>query len=416
MNIIKLHALPPSDFIGNSIFSNPVPTNTPFLADKDSGKVIEPVLHFILAQTKVSNSNEARCDDLKDWFIYLDAFELNWLDANDEDLDQYQEIMESTVSSRNEPYSKATIKRRTTSIVQFYRYWKRKGVYKHDIEEIRESNCHLPSNDNALAHLGNGKAIESSAYDRLGSAKKSPPKVFTPKEWQAFSPKLGPQTNAHRLIWEVALQTGARIHEVLKLTKYDIQALVTDPTLPYVTQPILCSGKGGKDRNLLFPNWLIDTLNEYILNERANAVNNARKKHKKYKEPAELFLTLDHTKFAGSAVSQRTALRHFNKAVIAAGYIIPRIKINPDTGETYYVHIAKYTGHCTRHSFAVWTYYSRKEQGDSEPWKFIQIRLGHESVRTTQKTYLKATDEFEARISDTVFKDLREKALGGVTL
>ena len=95
MNIIKLHALPPSDFIGNSIFSNPVPTNTPFLADKDSGKVIEPVLHFILAQTKVSNSNEARCDDLKDWFIYLDAFELNWLDANDEDLDQYQEIMEN---------------------------------------------------------------------------------------------------------------------------------------------------------------------------------------------------------------------------------------------------------------------------------------------------------------------------------
>lgn len=43
---------------------------------------------------------------------------------------------------------------------------------------------------------------------------------------------------------------------------------------------------------------------------------------------------------------------------------------------------------------------AEKQSGNSEPWKNLQVRLGHASMETTINTYLRVTSEFEARLSD----------------
>ena len=62
--------------------------------------------------------------------------------------------------------------------------------------------------------------------------------------------------------------------------------------------------------------------------------------------------------------------------------------------------------HDLRHTYAVWTYYILKENGEAEPWLYIQAQLGHEDLSTTQDTYLKATGDFEASVSDLYMENI----------
>ena len=406
MNIIKVNAVATSELQNPEIFSIPIPEGSPFLVDRDSGKIIEPVLHFTLASQSMNTSN-ARCEDLKDWFTYLDEFEIEWLDAGEDELAQYQTIMQQTISVRHESYSIKTIRRRTATIVAFYRYWEGKGLYKGSVERQAKSGFYRAIDSNPLAHLGNSRQTRSSAYDSIGSNSDGPVKAMTPRVWQGVSRKLGNMQNTHRLIWEVALQTGMRIHEVLNLTKYEIQGLVSDPDAPAVLQPLVILGKGNVKRKAFFPNWLIAELNEYVRLLRSRAV-----KRKGGREPAALFLNTENPAHRGNPITQRTALRHFNAAVRAAGYVVIVEKTDPETGEIYYIQQAKYSGHSTRHSFAIWTYYARKSSGDSEPWKYIQSRLGHKHLQTTLDTYLRAADDFEAEVSNRILVDFREIVSG----
>lgn len=408
MNIFKVKALAVFELPNPKLFSIPIPEGSPFLVDRDSGKIIEPVLHFTIASQNL-NTRNARCEDLKDWFTYLNEFDIDWLDAGEEDLAQYQAIMQQTISARHESYSVKTIHRRTATIIAFYRYWKNKGLYKGSVERRSKSGRYGAIDSNPLAHLGNTRQVKSTAYGALGRVTDEPVKAMTPKVWQGISSKLGNMKNTHRLIWETALQTGMRIHEVLNLTKYEIQGLVADPDAPAALQPLVILGKGNVKRKAFFPNWLITELNEYVQTERLRAVKRSGRK-----ESVALFLNTRNPTYLGSRITQRTALRHFNAAVKAAGFVEMVEKTDPESGKVYYRQRAKYSGHTTRHSFAIWSYYARKAVGDSEPWKYIQTRLGHKHLQTTLDTYLRATDEFEAEVSDRVLVDFRE-ILSGVS-
>lgn len=408
MNIAKIKAVAGSELTNQGMFSAPIPEGMPFLVDRDSGKVIEPVLHFISdTHRKCSNTDNARCDDLKDWFIYLDEFSICWTDAENQELRQYQLIMQKTISARHEPYSDKTIGRRTATILKFYRYWSGKGVYKGTIEITKDRYGHLSIDSNPLAHLGTGKNKKSSAYEGIDQADVGPISVMTPKAWREISERLGDISSAKRLIWEVCLQTGMRIHETLALKKYQLQVLTPNPDMPNAVQSIQVTGKGARRRNILIPNWLIDQLNMYIAHERDRAV-----KDRLGGDSKTLFLNSGARPHVGNPVSQRTALRQFNMAVISAGYTCMAEKINPENGEIYYTSRARYTGHSTRHTFAIWTYYSRKNNGDSEPWKYIQTRLGHKNLQTTFDTYLRSADDFEAEISDRLLIDFRQIIAG----
>lgn len=100
----------------------------------------------------------------------------------------------------------------------------------------------------------------------------------------------------------------------------------------------------------------------------------------------------------------------FKMAAIAGGLTETTIKTDPDTWKQYAVKEAAHSFHDLRHTFACMLYHAEKRNGNPEPWKLIQGRLGHKHLSTTMNTYLRVVDEFEARVSDRMsdfFRALR---------
>ena len=54
--------------------------------------------------------------------------------------------------------------------------------------------------------------------------------------------------------------------------------------------------------------------------------------------------------------------------------------------------------HDLRHTYAVWSYHILKSLGDPEPWKSIQIQLGHKHIDTTINTYLKYVSLLDEKV------------------
>jgi integrase len=62
--------------------------------------------------------------------------------------------------------------------------------------------------------------------------------------------------------------------------------------------------------------------------------------------------------------------------------------INHVTGEKRVKVVPKHSFHDLRHNCAVLTYHAEINSGNPEPWKVVQVKLGHKSVKTTIDTYL----------------------------
>jgi len=82
------------------------------------------------------------------------------------------------------------------------------------------------------------------------------------------------------------------------------------------------------------------------------------------------------------------------------GLMQPTVHYFDDDQSKRMVRSPAFSPHCLRHTCAMWTYIAEKRQGNSEPWKVVQARLGHAHLKTTTDTYLRATSEFEALVSD----------------
>lgn len=68
------------------------------------------------------------------------------------------------------------------------------------------------------------------------------------------------------------------------------------------------------------------------------------------------------------------------------------------TPSLYVEQVPAFSPHCLRHTYTVWSYLAEKQSGNSEPWKNLQVRLGHSSLETTINTYLRVASEFEAQL------------------
>ncbi|MDE3111208.1 MAG: tyrosine-type recombinase/integrase, partial [Acidobacteriota bacterium] len=105
-----------------------------------------------------------------------------------------------------------------------------------------------------------------------------------------------------------------------------------------------------------------------------------------YAEPKEIFLTED-----GRPIKREYVSKLFSDAAKAAGI----------SGATY---------HCLRHTFAIAMFKQLSRQPDLNPWKALQVLLGHAQLSTTLDIYLEALEIDEAAVSDSVEK-LYEQAL-----
>ncbi|PGH59445.1 hypothetical protein CRT60_00490 [Azospirillum palustre] len=406
--------------------SHALPVGFPFLVDRHAGKVIKPVLLFLVDQYLtagrqfVPNTATAVANDLKDYLATLDEQGVAWNEATKEDVVRYRDDMAFAVSRKtHERYSVSTVRRRLASVLAFYAWAAKSRLIDTPILDGTLKRIPVPIEQNAMAHLGQKtrRVSELLPPDKRGADDQV--KVLSQGDWKALSAALGPlpserqddQPARDRLACEMSLNTGLRIHELLALTTYQILPLCPDPSRPFVSQRVWVTiTKGSRPRWIYIPNWLISEIHAYIDGERAECLKAARRHWLKRNRdtPAQLFLNGVSAKGnAGRPLRSQSLEDAFHRSAVNAGLVRMVRKTDPDTGEVYMKQEPRHVFHDLRHTFAVWTYYTRKAEGDAEPWKTIQARLGHRHVQTTMDIYLRHTDGFEATISDHMSKHYR---------
>lgn len=431
MNIFVETAVPLDQEASALAGSLAAPRGFPFLVAEanDSLTIVEPASIYLCRKFLFIRAREARsadaeqsfrrnsaracADDLKDWWEFLCHEELLWDRVRREDVEQYRDTMLQTVSPRtHEPYARATVRRRLTTVIDFYRWAARERKYAGDLEGDSLRQITRSIDRRPLAHLSSGGGKSNDLLPSLRRGVDDLVRAMRARDYRAIACRLGPVPSERgqdprpardRLAAELSLHTGMRIDEVTSLTKWQLLDLIPDRERPLTFQLMpITKTKGLRPRRVMVPNWLIAEVHAYIDGERKEALAEGTRRGLK-REPQALFLngvTARHN--AGRPLSNDSLDEMFRRAVIDAGLTESTHKTDPETGERYIVQTARYSFHCLRHSFAIWRYYAERQAGNTEPWKLIQSLLGHQSLATTTDLYLRVSGEFEAQVSDRV--------------
>jgi integrase len=398
----------------------------------DAMELIEPVLLYLYATCvqsakirAVGNTQHAYCADLYEWWSYLETLGTPWDVATCDDVRQYRDRLLTSYSPLTKrPYAISTVRRRLSVIVDFYRWAHREGLVEERLDTQEVRRVARPLDTHSLAHV-------ATAYDQVATSPllpKPPPEdvvhVLTPQDLRAVLHVLGPlppdpgatRTDERpvrdRLIAMTSVTTGMRLGEVLGLTIYQLLDL-RPPDEPYAMVRLrITTTKGLRPRQVFLPGYLLDALLWYVDHERKAILD--RGKHAstfaKRALPTALFLNgLDaNRRDLGNPVKAYTFERAFRGAVCHLGLTHQVPHQDPVTGERTLLCVPTYTPHDLRHTYAVQTYLTRRSLGDAEPWKTLQVLLGHKQLSTTVNTYLRAVSVSEQEVGDALLDFFRE--------
>jgi len=434
VNIVTIQAVALKAIVGVSsadFIRCQLPQGFPFLVDRESQEIIEPVFRFLWTR-HIKNGNfrrntaVAEVNDLKDWYGYLTMFKMAWNDVCRADIEDYRDLMAKLVSPKtHEKYATKTITRRVGTVQEFYRHFNALGQTDVDVGDGVLHAKDIPSDRDALTHVryGGGVKRENDLLLTQDGGLDDEVRAMTARQYRLIANMLGPLPEqdledlrpVRDRIWaELCLHTGMRPGEPEGLTIYDIFDLSPqDPYNPLGITYLRVRGKGGKVRKVELPNQVLTWLNWYIENEREAAINEGvqRGHITARSKPSALFVNhVSASQNAGNPMRYLTFHNAFAGAVVSAagsggqtaGLMQTVVKTDPDTMQKYTVTEPRFTPHCLRHTFSVWFYIGEKAAGNPEPWKKLQMLLGHAQLNTTTDTYLRIAGEFEALISDTV--------------
>lgn len=417
-------------------FHDALPIGFPFLVIDEQSKIIEPVLLYLLSSQlkrgprhwKAHTAN-ATAYDLRDWFDYL--AHCTWVNpvtgklqvgkpwdlATERDYINWRDTMQEVVSPQtNRLLASSTIARRQGYVERFYSYAQKQGWYEGEFVRTKVKKGRIgPSADEGkptiLVDSAEGEDSKSEFREIIEYGE--PVRPLSDPDWLKIQAELGPMPSERefdlrlsrdRLVCELGLATGMRVDEIASLTEFQLRGLYQawlaadeeereDGTFG---MPITKT-KRAKPRTVYVPGYMIPELMAYLDKEREASIKAgaalAKRRGHKYKRPTALFLNSpESAQHAGKAVRATSLSWAFKEACLAAGVTHYVEKIEIDTGERYLESLSKHHFHDLRHSFAVWTYHYLKANGESEPWKEIQIVLGHSSLKVTMDTYLKIVE------------------------
>ncbi|WP_081757954.1 tyrosine-type recombinase/integrase [Roseomonas gilardii] len=347
-------------------------------------------------------------NNLRLWWGYLAYRGLAWDEAGSVDIDGFRNGLVRAISPRTgQPYVEGTVSHRLSHLHGFYSWANREGF-------TRISQSYLEDDDNRSGGRQASRRIHAFTYDEWNKLRPMAGSLPT-------DPKYDPTQHQcrDRLIWEVMLHTALRRSEVCALTVHQLQALMSqidEKTNEWSAKAIrITMVKGGpkRARDAVFPTWLIRDLRAYLNgDERKNAVLAYRRSHSG-KEPENLFLNHAHSKRAPGAPIQPSRLNAiFNDLMRKAGMTEVIAAIDLATGGAMERTIPLHHVHDLRHTAAVWRYQVERKRGNADPWKPVQVLLGHSDARTTQRVYLQITNLFEALVSDAALTFFRQVARG----
>lgn len=414
---------------GSAYASYSLPKGFPLLVIDEQSKIIEPVLLFQLDKLRRSgarrswwNTAMAEAYDLKDWFDYLahrrwtdlDSLDTNigkpWDLAGESDYVNWREVLHEIVSPKtNQLLASNTISRRQGTVERFYSHAQKKGWYAGDFVVTKVAKGTRGSKNIRGHTASDAKSSETQSAYKEPYEFGEPVRPLTADEWARLKRELGPlpsergddlRRSRDRLADEWALSTGMRVDEVASLTEFQLHNLHQ----LWITADIETREKGffilhitktkrAKPRNVEVPGYLIPELMNYFHGEREASIKQgmerALRQGATYKRPTSLFVNhAESTQHSGNAISATSLSWAFKQACLRAGITEYVEKIDIDTGERYRVNLARHCFHDLRHTFAKWRYEWRVAEGDSEPWKDIQILLGHSSLQVTLDVYL----------------------------
>lgn len=416
--------------------SHALPEGFHFLVVDEQSKLIEPALLYLLdTQLKRGlrhwkpHTSRAVAFDLRDWFDYLSH--VSWLNpvtqtreqgkpwnvAGESDYIAWRDALHEVVSPQtNRLLASRTIARRQGTVERFYTYAITQGWYTDEFVRTKLKKGRVASSTHELSYFPSGGAITDdgakSAY-RERAEFSEPLRPLTSKEWHQLQLALGPlpsnreddlRPSRNRLACELSISTGLRVDEVANLTEFQLRSLHQAWLLAdeeeredgFFAMRVVKT-KRLKARDVLVPGYLIPELMLYLDEEREFSIKvgleRAKKRGLKVKRPISLFVNEAlPTQHAAKPVAATSLSWAFNRACLKADITHAVEKIDIETNERYRENLARHSFHDLRHTFAVWTYHWMKAKGNAEPWKEIQVLLGHANLAVTLDTYLKVVE------------------------
>ena len=361
----------------------------------ESGSVIPELSHYLRERYVESGRSSAvttwrgAAYKLASWWDYLAAKEINWDQASRQDLVKFRDFyIDNKNPLTGASYASGTVGSYVSVVIDFYLYYERKGLYSgsivddNDIIFDRKKSFNkikkiIPKYNSACSDLIPGRNDEVIVHP------------YSPCDYRKFSETLQ-EKNLFRdnLIFKVILMAGLRVSEVANLLIS--QFIFDQENYSYSYQKIWVTGKGKKRRCVMIPNLLIKEISQYIFEERALAV-----KKSGIKDIGGLFVTEINSKKPGRKISVRRIQEIHADACLKAG--LTRNSRGHENAHEIHL-VPKYRVHDLRHTYAVWSYHILKSLGDPEPWKSIQIQLGHKHIDTTINTYLKYVSLLDEKV------------------
>lgn len=329
--------------------------------------------------------------DLLTWFQWCQLKTIDWRDATESDRKQFSDDYLQAQSDEK------TINRKLTAVRRFYDFARSEGWYRRDIGSSIEQRQvdNRPIDDDALAHTrSTGGCIKEkdSLLHKVG--RKDVVKPLQAKQLRKLLEHVGPTVHdiqdkrqvRDRLICDLGWVSGARLGDVTKLTTLQFLNITVEPHQQLMEFPLIVEGKKKVTRKVAAPGWLILAVQAYISGERARSEREGKKRG--IKATTALFLGHATSKSAGKLITRSAIQKMFALACMKCGITEQIEVIDVATSKKYVKTTPAHSFHDLRHNCAVLTYHAERAQGNPEPWKIVQIKLGHKSLEVTTDIYL----------------------------
>lgn len=334
---------------------------------------------------------EAAGYDLLSWFQWCQLNQIDWPAATESDRSQFGDDYFQAKSDEK------TINRKLTIVRRFYDFARTEGWYQRDMGASLEQRqvANRPIDQDALAHTrptGVRVKEKDSLLKKVG--RKDVIRPMQIKQLRKQLQHVGPTVQnvqdrrqvRDRLICDLGYTSGTRLGDVTTLTTLQFLNIIVEPHEQLMDFPLIVEGKMKVTRKVAAPGWLILAIQTYINGERAASEREGKKRGAK--ATTALFLGHASSKSAGKPITRSAIQKMFALACIKTG-ITEKVEVEDvATGKKYVKTVPAHSFHDLRHNCAVLTYHTEKAQGNPEPWKIVQIKLGHRSLKVTMDTYL----------------------------
>lgn len=403
-----------------------LPVDFSYIIDELSGQLFEPALLFMAARhvfedgAYQKNTVDAYTSDILDWIRFCTRVGIPWNRATWADLSRYVSSMDRVSPHHSQRYREGTKTRRLVPITLLYK-WAPANI-PHLCTKSPYGTLFDPKRAAEFLDARRRKLRSKVPVGKDEVNDEELPNVMQSDEVKAVLKAIGPvprtkdcdedeaiaASSIGHLGMEIGLQAGLRVSEVVNLRVRLFRAYESVNIVPSAFYRIgKFRRKGGRMKFVRMHGELLQKIVNYMQRERACVMRGVKMDH-------GVLLVHKRGLHKGERLRTGALQRRFARACLAAELTRPISKMRPTNGDwsdpiVEVVQYPRYTFHDLRHTFAVWTYYSRKADGDAEPWKHIQEQLGHEHPATTMKIYLRVTQDFEAFITDvfidTLYRD-----------